>query len=134
MCTICGHAFTDKINLDQHVQTRHAVSQGFACNECGRHYKRKDHFQRHLLTHQKEESYMDESEYDTEMEEEDVATLKNSEETHEESDMDQEEDSCDGNTEEEEGGSEEETEMESEDEDGIIYTCKCGAQIRICPA
>ena len=126
MCTHCGHAFTNKIHLDQHVKTNHGESEWFYCKECRKRYKRRDQFQRHLLTHTEEES-----DHDTEMEE----SCNSGEETEQEdTDREQEDESCDESTEEEEEGSEheEDTDMESVDEEDVIYTCKCGARIRVC--
>ncbi|XP_066297593.1 zinc finger protein 773-like isoform X39 [Branchiostoma lanceolatum] len=47
-CTICGLELSNKFNHDRHVRMKHSSQRDYACDLCGKTFKRSDHLQRHM--------------------------------------------------------------------------------------
>ena len=56
-CDQCGKAFTQKANLNKHIESVHSTEKKFTCEQCGHQASRSDALTQHKRTHTGEKLY-----------------------------------------------------------------------------
>eukprot|EP00058_Branchiostoma_floridae_P025426 XP_002610916.1 hypothetical protein BRAFLDRAFT_91513 [Branchiostoma floridae] len=58
-CAICGMELSNKFSHDRHFKLKHCDQRDFACFQCGKTFKLRDHYRRHMQkSHQDTLSHM----------------------------------------------------------------------------